>query len=151
MTMLVEHVAYDVIMLDAMGVRLPGGTATRPEDLAYLESFLIHVRNLLGFYFVGRPKARQSDVVAGDYFADATDWSPPWPFHESRKDLTDTVSRKLAHICEDRLVKVAWNGPGLVVGFRRTTRRFADEVPEPYRTPFRTKLDTSLGVSWHYW
>ena len=58
---------------------------------ALLESFVIHVRGLIDFFYIEEPKT--DDVIAADFFTEATAWK------KIRPPLSDSLStsRKRAH------------------------------------------------------
>lgn len=65
-----EHVVYELQMLAIAGGEVP---SKKGYDLSvYLESFAIHLRNLIEFFFADDP--RPDDVVAADFFDDPSTW-----------------------------------------------------------------------------
>ena len=68
-----EHLFYEIQMFRATALGLASGLFPQgPLHDAVLESFLIHVRNLLHFMYPERPKP--SDVLATDYFQSPQEW-----------------------------------------------------------------------------
>jgi hypothetical protein len=66
-----EHVVYELQMLAIVGAEIPN---KKGYDLsAYLESFAIHLRNLIDFFFADSP--RPDDVVAADFFDNPSAWN----------------------------------------------------------------------------
>jgi hypothetical protein len=69
-----EHLRYEIEMFLAIGQILRSGNIrTQAEKNALLESFAIHLRNLIAFLYSA--KKYPSDVVAADFFDKASAWS----------------------------------------------------------------------------
>jgi len=69
---------------------------------ALLESFLIHLRNLIDFLYL--PKCNKDDILAQDFFPNPEDWLKLRP---KQGESLDTAKRKtnklLAHLTYSRL------------------------------------------------
>ncbi len=79
-----EQLYYEFWMLTSVAQGLASGMAVRGWlQNALLESFIIHVRALLDFFYTNDPKS--DDIVALDYFSDKELW----------KTLRPTLSRTL--------------------------------------------------------
>jgi hypothetical protein len=66
-----EHLWYEVWMFFQTGIVLPNGVTSPKVDFvenAILESFAIHLRNLLDFFYPDRSKPHDDDVIAAYYF-----------------------------------------------------------------------------------
>jgi hypothetical protein len=69
-----EHLLYEIQMFRWLSSKVPA--MTLGVDLsAYLESFAIHLRNLIDFFYDQKPMP--DDVVAADFFDDPAKWSVP--------------------------------------------------------------------------
>lgn len=94
-----EHVSYEVgMLLDAARLVLAVGDAETPERCAYLESFLLHVRNLDAF--LASRRLGPADVCADDYL-------PGYRAsfaHHSSKD----IEARLAHLTSYRTTRRQW-------------------------------------------
>jgi hypothetical protein len=108
-----EHLVYEVQMARATAVGLASGLfPIGPLHDAVLESFIIHARNLVHFFF---PQGAQaSDVLAEHYFPTPKDWNslrgelPP-----SLVRLRGRANKEVAHLTYDRLLVTSkaksWN------------------------------------------
>lgn len=75
----------------------------------YLNSFLVHTRNLTGFFFAVDLANRQTkgfhvedtDMVVEDYFQQLAPWNKPVDLRISDADLED-INKQLAHLTYDR-------------------------------------------------
>jgi len=93
-----EHVDYEVWMMEEMAPLQGGSSPADPvTDNAYLESFVIHVRNLI--YFLnpeGKIKPREDDILALDFTGGASNWKNSRPEIWQRLDDAYTRVNKLA-------------------------------------------------------
>ena len=103
-----KHLGYELDMLVQTANwlatyygALPPNAA--PMTNAFLESFLIHTRNLLDFLYPQRPKPE--DVIAEDFFDDPKTW---WlKRHKQTKLLSssrDRIAKEMVHLTYDRLL-----------------------------------------------
>jgi hypothetical protein len=68
-----EHVVYELWMFLAIGQALTAPLQmTEPLRNALIESFVIHLRNLIDFFYPGQVQA--DDVVAAEFFEGSDDW-----------------------------------------------------------------------------
>ncbi len=63
-----EHLAYEVQMLRGTAELLRGPELLRMVSNAVIESFGLHLRNLIEFLYEDMPEV--DDLVAGDFFDD---------------------------------------------------------------------------------
>lgn len=88
-----EHLHYEFSMLCAVSEALASGrTLPSWERNALLESFVVHVRTLIDFFYPSI--ARDNDVLAIDFFQDPAVW----------RELTPALSDLLA-TCRERAHK----------------------------------------------
>lgn len=79
------------------------------EFAVYMESFLVHARNLNEFYHAqtnyregNRPRPpRNDDIIAEDFFDDLTAWNPP-PATRLSDELISRINQRLAHLTYHR-------------------------------------------------
>lgn len=97
------EVQYEYSMLEQTATLLHAGNLddTTVQN-AVLESFLLHARALIDFFYPTRP--RPDDIIAADFFSSADEWeslrAPPDP------ELEETRTRahkRLAHLSFERL------------------------------------------------
>lgn len=72
-----------------------------------IESFAIHARNLLLFFFEPR-KGEFDDIIASDYFDIPTMWTPPQisgKDDEWRKSIQNRANKRAAHLTYTRVDK----------------------------------------------
>jgi hypothetical protein len=98
-----EHLAYEIEMFFAMARALGSGAlGVGPLANAALESFTIHARTLLHFFYADKPQP--DDVIAQDYFSDPQEWQEKRP---SKTPLLETLHRRVgkevAHLTYVRL------------------------------------------------
>jgi hypothetical protein len=98
-----EHLLYEFRMLSSLA-RAMELHALQPGTLhdAALESFTVHARILLHFLYAEKP--RSDDVIAEDYFDDATQWERLRPqIAETIKGVDWRVGKEVAHLTYARL------------------------------------------------
>jgi hypothetical protein len=71
---------------------------------ALLESYGIHLRSLIGFFYPDRKNAHKDDVFAEHYFSNSNSWEIIRPFRseEELKKIIDRVSKQIAHLTYSR-------------------------------------------------
>ena len=93
------HLDYEYTMLMAVAQAMASGIAAQGWLAnALLESFVIHFRALLDFFYPpANPKA--DDVLATDYFADPDEWERVRPpFSEALKRGRARAHKEIAHL-----------------------------------------------------
>ena len=96
-----KHLHYEVQMLHAVAVA-SGLFGSGPITNALVESFAIHVRNLIDFFYLKEP--RQDDLIAEDFFADAAQWRSVRPNLSADLDQAKKRAHKeIAHLTYARL------------------------------------------------
>lgn len=98
-----EHLYYEIGMFRTLVELMASGTARDTAiNNALLESFGIHIRTLLGFFYA--EKAREDDVIAEDYFPLPTDWYNRRPQMTERLRIAKARAHKeIAHLTYKRL------------------------------------------------
>jgi len=102
------HLGYEVDMLAQTanwlatyyGKLPPNAT---PMTNAFLESFLIHTRNLLDFLYPYHPEP--GDVIADDFFDDPKTWRSNRPKQTKLlRSSRSRIAKEVAHLTYDRLL-----------------------------------------------
>jgi hypothetical protein len=122
-----EHVLYEMAML----VGIPRKFDTSQDDVtrnALLESFAIHARQLVNFFY---DHAEAGEIVASDYFDDPIrEWKMVRGKEESDlKGMVNRVSVEIAHLTLKRLEKKKdWNLLSIVKEIERRCLLFLQRV-----------------------
>jgi hypothetical protein len=91
-----EHLLYELRMFWRLT-----GIVPRMDGLmlsALLESYLIHLRNLIDFFY--RPKDHEDDVIAADFFDDPSAWSAT--ISTSLDAAQKRANKELSHLTTKR-------------------------------------------------
>lgn len=132
---MVPHVAYDMKQLNAQFEHLPMGRADTAEEHAAINAFLVHARNLIGFYWPPEEKdRRKGDVFAFDFVPGLEIEQPD--SDQTVHDLKGIISKRTAHICLDRIDTVAWAPVPIHQALDDAGSQFLARVEEPYRQRF---------------
>jgi len=140
-----EHVAYEFDMFlwlagvcSNPSVRLGAPTPADTLRLSYvlIESFAVHLRNVIDFLYIDRPK--HSDVVAADFF-DPNVWQGLRPARSSTlDDARVRANKEIAHLTSGRITgsppEKDWDFAGL-----------ADEIRPLMRLVVENALATRLS------
>ena len=132
---MVEHVAYDITELESQFTTLRRGEAQSSARNAAVLAFLIHARNLLGFYWPPTPgRQRAGDVFAFDFMPGLIIHPPST--RESVPELKKAISTRVAHICLLRAERLQWTANVINGVVRDATAAFLVNLPEPFRSEF---------------
>ena len=99
-----NHLHYEILMFEALAQSMALGIAGRGNVInsAFLESFTIHVRVLIGFFYSENP--REDDIIADDFFSISGEWQSIRP---PKTELLDKAKRRadkeVAHLTYTRL------------------------------------------------
>src|SRR5688572_21299671 len=98
-----EHLFYELWMLDSLARLLGlGAFGHGPVSNALLESFSIHARALLQFFFPMSPKS--DDVLAEDYFGGTAAWEAVRGAEPAAlNQVNRRVGKEVAHLTYARL------------------------------------------------
>jgi hypothetical protein len=128
-----EHLYYEVTTFFADGQILAGlaaPTVLREHaiEMALIESFVIHLRNIVDFFYADRPQA--DDVIADDFFEDAGTWQELRPELASILDRArERANREIAHLTTKRIAggppNKAWDIEGLFERVRVLLKLFS--------------------------
>ena len=100
---ILNHVRYELDMLTIIAAALTSGIAGKsPLNNSLIESFAIHVRNLIDFLWPNNPS--NDNVIADDFFNDKTIWLNIKPQITGNLNKARLRAHKeIAHISYDRL------------------------------------------------
>jgi hypothetical protein len=94
-----EHLLYELHIFPWVAENLP------PEKgfplSALLESFAIHLRNLIDFFYTPPNNARNDDLVAADFFDSPGVWDPG-PISKSLSEARERANKEISHITYKR-------------------------------------------------
>ena len=124
-----EHLLHELSMLWELAECLPQKKAST-ETSALVESYGIHLRNLIDFFY---REERDDDVTARDFLDAATDWTPG----ELPPSLTKAqlrVNKELSHLTQKRISgtppEKEWDTLGLLRDVAAIAKKFADRASE---------------------
>jgi hypothetical protein len=97
-----EHLQYEMDMLQGTMKRLKSGNVDDVISNALIESYALHVRNLLHFVYPGKHKD-DDDVLAADFFDDGC-WAGKEPQRPEKSDAAKVAANKqVMHLTYKRL------------------------------------------------
>ena len=98
-----EHLDYEMLMLTSVAYALDSGVAVlSPMNNALIESFVIHLRNLMEFLWPENPT--NDMVVATDYFDDPDYWPKRLgPMPQRLRSARIRAAKEIAHLSYDRI------------------------------------------------
>jgi hypothetical protein len=134
-----EHLHYEVGMFLILARALSTGIfGEGPINNAALESFTVHARVLLEFFFGDKP--RPDDVVADDFLDGQGKWSElREEIPEILADLRERVGKEVAHLTYARLLVLqeakAWRFVEIANAFECVLGRFLSAVPAERLAP----------------
>lgn len=121
-----EHLMHELSMLWEMAQILPHRKAGA-ETSAFVESFCIHLRNLIDFFY--RP-AKMDDVTAQDFLNPSTDWKPTEPslltnaHNRANKELNHLTQQRKSGASKDK----EWDTATLLNEIDSVAKDFADHA-----------------------
>jgi hypothetical protein len=139
-----EHVFYEFEMflwsakVCGSGTYLAAGNDTDVANLkhALIESFVVHLRNVIEFFYPGPGKPWPTDVVAAD-FCDSGVWKPPTS--AILEDARKRANTEMAHLTALRIAGAPpgkeWDFAGLQAALRPAMRCFAKKALAPRLSP----------------
>jgi hypothetical protein len=96
-----EHLKYEIDMLREAAALLPGIAPDTTWENAVLESWVVHLRNLIDFLYPRRRRA--DDVVADDFVDDPDEWERRRrPLSEPIREARERADKRLAHLTTQR-------------------------------------------------
>lgn len=126
-----EHVTYEIRMLVATMSFLskPDGETDWVASSAYLESFVLHLRNLIDFFYT--PRRSRDLILAEHYVSDVAQWTA------DRGPITPLLSREkrranklIAHLSFGRLITdKTWDWGVIRAELQRVINCFLNHLP----------------------
>jgi hypothetical protein len=97
-----EHVFYEIDMLFATANLIGSGAPHPKMNNAFTESFVLHLRNLISFFY-SKP-TKPTDVVASDFFAKTGEWDSQRPPKSAKIEVAlQRAHKELAHLTTKRI------------------------------------------------
>lgn len=98
-----NHLFYEIWMFQTLAQGMASGIAGEGAiNNALLESFAIHVRALIGFFYSENP--RGDDIIAEDFFPNPEDWISQRPLKAELLDRAKKrADKEVAHLTYTRL------------------------------------------------
>jgi hypothetical protein len=132
----------------------PETTAEGTLHNALVESFAIHLRNMLDFLWPDKPKRKSDWVIAADFFPSPSDWEKLRP--EISQLLSDSrvrAAREIAHLTYARLAvdpeQKDWNVRQIANEVTRVVEKFIRHVPMQFLGPKCSELKANIRVPLH--
>lgn len=120
-----EHISYEVDMLRYCFQRLKSCENTTPETNAFLESFLVHTRNLI--YFLEGPW-KYDDIRCADFCGSDNKPITKVPVGLNA-DLKNKIHKHCLHLTKTRLnEKVFWPVEKIARAINQSAGQFFDKV-----------------------
>jgi hypothetical protein len=125
-----KHLGYEVDMLRGTADRLLSGMEEGVAKNAFLESFTVHARALVQFFF----GAKSGDVLADHYVLDVRMWRVArGKLPRALKDVADRVGKEIVHLSYGRLVVGPdannWNVHAVHAALMELCEKFIRHVP----------------------
>jgi hypothetical protein len=126
-------------MFDATARALASGLfGPGPATNAFLESFTIHARVLLQFFYSKSPKP--DDVVAEDFFLDASTWlAMRGEMPSTLAAVNNRVGKEIAHLTYARQEVIpeakGWEVPAIWSSLSGLVRLFVQHAPKEHLGP----------------
>ena len=144
-----EHLHYEVQMLLVSEI-----TGQGTLHNALVESFAIHLRNMLDFLWHNKPKRKSDWVIAADFFPSPSDWEKLRP--EISQPLLDSrvrAAKEIAHLTYARLAvepaEKDWDVRQIANEVTRVVETFIRHVPMQFLGPKCTELKANIRVPFH--
>ena len=123
-----EHLLHELSMLWELAEDLPQKKAST-ETSALVESFGIHLRNLIDFFY---REGRRDDVTAQDFLDATTTWRPKEPL--SLTKAHERANKELSHLTQARISgnppEKAWDTYGLLNEIAAVAGEFAAKASQ---------------------
>ncbi len=94
-----EHLLYELHIFRWVAENLPSEKGFLLSAL--LESFAIHLRNLIDFFYTRPEDARNDDLIAADFFDSPSSWNPG-AIPKSLNDARERANKEVSHITYKR-------------------------------------------------
>ena len=140
-----RHLSYEIKMLRETAAALQGkGIGPRGFRNAMLETFLIHYRNLLDFFYADQRRTVAHDVSAADYVIDPRGWKERRPRMDREATAgRERVNAQLAHLTYRRLKyrQRNWSDRRMLRQIEELIEQFAGQLPARRRRWFQRVID----------
>lgn len=129
-----EHLLYEFQMLSFAEKELGKYTKAEPIVSALIESYGIHLRNLIDFFCTPTGNEQPDDVIASDFY-------PGWnePVSNTLKDAKERINKELSHLTlkrkSDQDPTKPWDVGGLYKEILAIGRRFAAQASPTKLSP----------------
>lgn len=146
-----RHLGYEIKMLRETAAALQGkGIGPRSFRNALLETFLIHYRNLLDFFYADKKHWLRHDVKAADYVADAREWRARRPrMDKEASSNRERVNAQLAHLTYRRLRydQRNWSDRRMLRQIEELLDGFVCQLPPHRRRWFQRAMERSRDAA----
>jgi hypothetical protein len=117
-------------MLHHMGLSLTTGFAGEgPIHNAFINSFAVHVRNLVDFLYEPKGETKSDAILAEHYLSSGQDWTKIRPtLTKKLKDAKIRCDKQVAHLTYTRQKKEAWDFVGIVRELHCPLSLFMDSI-----------------------
>lgn len=145
-----EHLHYEVQMLLGSAQGLDSETKAKGTlHNALVESFAIHLRNMLDFLWPDKPKRKSDWVIAADFFPSPSDWEKLRP--EISQPLLDSrvrAAKEIAPLTYARLAvdpeQKGWDVRQIANEVTQVVEKFIRHVPMQFLGPKCTELKAEI-------
>ena len=130
----VVHVNYEIDMFKALTSHFQKSQKGIPDDTlqnnAYVESFVLHLRNLIDFLYAPRNPKQPDDMRADDFVKDAVEWNKVRPAKTPLlRDAEMRVDKLAAHLTYARVeLSKKWRYPDIYSDLSKVLQRFHDHL-----------------------
>jgi hypothetical protein len=122
-----EHVVYELWMFRAVGQALITPLQmSQPLRNALIESFAIHLRNLIDFFYPAQIQA--DDVFAAEFFDDPHEWEKVSTISSALSSARIRAHKEVSHLTRKRIAgtppEKGWNVPELMREMKGVLNQF---------------------------
>jgi hypothetical protein len=129
-----EHLLYELQYLWFTRKELGWLTEPQPMSSVLIESFGIHLRNLIDFFCTPAGKERDDDVIASDF---CVGWNEP--LSSTLKDARERANKELSHLTLGRKSGLdpskPWDVDGLYKEIMTIASRFTSQASQTKLSP----------------
>jgi hypothetical protein len=123
-----QHLMHELSMLWELAEILPGKEGST-ETSAFVESFGIHLRNLIDFFY---HRGNRDDVTAWDFIDATNTWKPKTP--DTLNKAHRRVNKELSHLTQARISgsppEKAWDTAALLKEIDAVAKKFAAKASQ---------------------
>ncbi len=125
-----EHLCYEIWMFHHMGRALTFGLSGEgPIHNVFINSFAIHVRNLIDFLYESKGDSKADAILAEHYFDSPKDWLDARPpKSDILKKAEIRCAKQVAHLTYTREKREAWEILGIVRELYGSITVFIDNI-----------------------